>query len=367
MKTGTARLPLHYGSAPRWLFERMVRLAREIAWIMVVEHGQQEFLRRLADPFWFQAFGCALGFDWHSSGLTTTTCGALKEALAQVGRELGLFAAGGKGKTSLKTPQEIEAFSAQLEVAPQQLIYASKMAAKVDNAALQDGYQLYHHVMVFDRQGHWAVIQQGMNTNSRYARRYHWLGESLEDFCCDPHAAICCDRRQRTLNMVAHDSVQARQGSTHLATLPPEKVIRELDHLVELDLPRRHKVLLRDISPKHITRILKKTYAEQPHNFEALLGIRGVGPATIRALALLSELMYGARPSFRDPARFSFALGGKDGIPYPVNRRNYDLTIHLLEDAIARARIGNRDRIEALRRLAAWSRGGEKRELAGSD
>ncbi|MCD6520343.1 MAG: DUF763 domain-containing protein [Anaerolineae bacterium] len=352
MKTGTANLPLHYGAAPRWLFERMVRLAREIAIIMVEEYGTQGFLQRLADPFWFQAFGCVLGFDWHSSGLTTTTCGALKEGLRPVARELGLFVAGGKGKTSRRTPQEIEAFAPFLQISPEPLVYASKMAAKVDNTAVQDGYQLYHHVLVFDRDGHWAVIQQGMNPLNRYARRYHWLGDTLEDFCCEPHSAVCCDIRQPTLNMVALESDQARQATTEVAKLPPEKVLQEVEHLRELELPARHAVQLQDISTRYLKRVLLQTYERQPENFETLLGLRGVGPATIRALSLVAELMYGAEPSFRDPARFSFAHGGKDGTPYPVNRANYDRTIYLLRTAIARAKIGQRDRLEALKRLA---------------
>ena len=356
MKTGTANLPLHYGAAPRWLFKRMVRLAREIAILMVDEHGSQGFLARLADPFWFQAFGCVLGFDWHSSGLTTTTCGALKEGLRDVGDELGLYVAGGKGKTSRRTPQEIETSASKLTVSPLPLIYASKMSAKVDNAAVQDGYQLYHHIMAFDRDGHWTVVQQGMNPTNRYARRYHWLGDTVEDFCCEPHSAICCDARQRTLNMVALESGDSRVATAEVSRLKPGKLIREIEHLHDLNLPKRHEVRLQDISVNYLNRILIKTYERQSEDFERLLGIQGVGPATIRALTLVAELMYSTEPSFRDPARFSFAHGGKDGIPYPVNRVNYDRTIHVLRTAVRQAKLGETERMDALRRLSVFEK-----------
>jgi len=212
MRTGVADLPLHYGKAPPWLFKRMSRLARAVAVVTVEEFGTAELLRRLSDPFWFQAFGCVLGFDWHSSGLTTTACGALKEGLRGLERDLGLVVAGGKGATSRKTPQEIEAWGEHLAADPADLVFASRMSAKVDSAALQDGYQIYHHTFVFDNQGRWCVVQQGMNTETRYARRYHWLGEGVSDFVCEPHAAICCDNQSTVLNMVAQESDTARRA-----------------------------------------------------------------------------------------------------------------------------------------------------------
>lgn len=356
MKTGTANLPLHSGAAPRWLFQRMVRLAREIALCMVDEYGTRGFLQRLADPFWFQAFGCVLGFDWHSSGLTTTTCGAVKVALGDVGDELGLYAAGGKGNTSRRTPQEIEALAPKLLFSPATLVYASKMSAKVDNTAVQDGYQLYHHAMFFDRNGHWAVVQQGMNDANHYARRYHWLGETVTDYCCEPHNAVCCDARQLSLNLVARESDQARTATAEVARLKPEQVTHEIELARSLQLPARHEVQLRDINVKRLQRILVKTYDQQVPDFEQLLGMYGVGPATIRALSLVAELLYGAEPSFRDPARFSFAHGGKDGVPFPVNRVVYEQTIHTLRTATARARVGESDRKDALRRLVVWEK-----------
>lgn len=355
MRTGTANLPLHYGRAPRWLFDRMKRLAGEMATVIVEEHGTEELLRRLSDPFWFQSFGCVLGFDWHSSGLTTTACGALKEGLSGRQEELGLFVAGGKGATSRRTPQEIESVGASLNSDPAELIYASRMAAKVDSAGLQDGYQVYHHTFVFDREGTWCVVQQGMNTATRYARRYHWLSKGVQDFTCEPHAAICCDQEGDVLNMVARESEEARRASTAMSQEPPDWLVAELDKLQHLELPPHHEVRLSEVHPDRLRTIFLKTYEGQPKDFEALLGMPGVGPKTIRALSLIAELVYGATPSFRDPVRYSFAHGGKDGHPYPVDRGGYDRSIATLEQALRRSRVGDREKLAALRRLASWA------------
>lgn len=355
-RTGIATLPLHYGKAPRWLFERMRLLAREIAAAIVTEFGQQELLKKLSDPYWFQAFGCILGFDWHSSGLTTTVTGALKEGIKGLENEIGIFVAGGKGNTSRKTPSEIQNAGDKIDVDPAKLVYASKMSAKVDNTALQDGYQLYHHVFIFTRTGSWSVIQQGMKEEDKTARRYHWLGEAVKDFVEEPHAAICCNAKGETLNMVAHESAGARNVTTHLAQEKPEAVIAELKKIQNLILPFHHHVDPRDIHPDRLNKILLKTYEVQPKNFEHLLSIEGVGPKTIRALSLLSELVYGEAPSYRDPVRFSFAHGGKDGYPYPVDRKTYDKTIEVMKKAIESARVGNRDKIDAVKRLVTHFR-----------
>ena len=351
-RTGIANVPLHYGKAPPWLFQRMVKLAREITLFIVVEFGPEEMLRRMSDPCWFQAFGCVLGFDWHSSGVTTTACGALKEGLKGLEPDLGLFVAGGKGSTSRRTPAEIEAFGDAISVDPSPLIYASRMAAKVDNAALQDGYQLYHHVFLFTKGGCWAVVQQGMNEVNGYARRYHWLGESVADFVCEPHAAICSQGRGEVLNLVANESNAARSTITSIATeQPTEEVLKDIERLKTLDLPRRHYISVRDIHPDRLSKSLVVIYERQPKGFEELLSIEGIGPKTVRALSLISELVYGAPPSFRDPARYSFAHGGKDGYPFPVDRQTYDQSIQLLAQAVQKARIDNSEKREALRRL----------------
>lgn len=353
MRTGIAQLPLHYGKAPRWLFQRMVQLARQVAIIIVQDMGPEEMLHRMADPFWFQAFGCVLGFDWHSSGVTTTVCGALKEGIKGLEEELGLFVAGGKGKTSRQTPNQIAAWGDAISLDPAPLVYASRMSAKVDNSAIQDGYQLYHHVFLFTPGGSWAVVQQGMNESTRYARRYHWLGEGVKDFVCEPHAAICCDSRGEPLNLVATESTDARATIAQIASEEkPEKLLLDLKRLKSLSLPTRHHITLDDINPDRLDKIFLSTYENKPANFEELLGMKGVGPKTLRALSLISEIVYGVPASFRDPARFSFAHGGKDGHPYPIDRETYDKSIELLRKAIRQSRIENSGKLEAEKRLA---------------
>ena len=356
MRTGIANLPLHGGRAPRWLFERMTRLAREIVGHLVEAQGPEEVLRRLSDPFWFQAFGCVLGFDWHSSGVTTTACGAIKEGIKGLESELGLFAAGGKGAASRRTPQQIEAVGERTGLDPEPLIHASRMSAKVDNTALQDGYQLYHHSFFFTRSGRWCVVQQGMNDATGMARRYHWLGERVDRFVVEPHAAICCDRRQQTLNLVDRDSEAARDAITEIARTPDTEVQRLLADLPRLDLPRRHPLRSAcDIRPSQLHKVLTQTYERAPEDFETLLGTPGLGPKSLRALALVAELVYGTRTSTRDPAVFAFAHGGKDGTPYPVARERYDRTIETFREALRQARLGRRDRLEALQRLGQWA------------
>jgi len=351
-RTGIANLPLHYGKVPPWLFDRMVKLAREITVAIVAEFGPQEMLRRLSHPYWFQAFGCILGYDWHSSGVTTTLCGALKEGMRGLERELGLFVAGGKGRTSRQTPSEIERWGNLLSLNPTPLVYASRMSAKVDSSAVQDGYQLYHHAFLFTASGSWAVIQQGMNEASRYARRYHWLGETVSDFVNEPHSAILSETRGQALNLVASESDPARITITDIATdQKPQDILADLKRLKTLDLPPRHQMDVRDLHPDSLSKILISTYDRQPHDFEQLLGLKGVGPKTIRALSLISELVYGVVPSYRDPARYSFAHGGKDGIPYPVDRQTYDRSIEVLAKAINKTKLGLNEKKEAFSRL----------------
>ncbi|GAF25906.1 DUF763 domain-containing protein [Neomoorella thermoacetica] len=361
MRTGTASLPLHGGHCPPWLFERMQRLGPAILEVIVQEYGPQEVLRRLSDPHWFQAFGCVLGFDWHSSGLTTTLCGALKEGLRGREKDLGLVIAGGKGRTSRQTPHEIETAVDRLALTslqPEDLVYASRMAAKVDNTALQDGYQLYHHVFIFTFDGQWAVVQQGMNETSRLARRYHWLGEGMQDFVCEPHAAVCCDARETALNMVARESEASRRVVTELGRQQPAKVVAEFSRILEKDLPNLALPWRHDVPRAgYLNKALLKVYDVQPRDFAGVLGIEGVGPKTIRALAMVAEVAYGAPASFRDPVRYSFSHGGKDGHPYPVDRQVYDRTINVLEQALAAAKIGRSEKMQALKRLSRLANG----------
>lgn len=360
MRTGLAELPLHTGRAPAWLFARMVRLARAIVCHVVEEYGPEGVLRRLSDPFWFQSFGCVLGFDWHSSGITTTACGAIKEGLKGLEHEVGVFAAGGKGARGRRTPQDITEACDTLSCDPSDFIRASRMSAKVDNAAIQDGYQIYHHAFFFTRTGQWCVIQQGMNDRDGLARRYHWLGEAVVSFVREPHTAICCDARGPTLDFVAEASEGVRQATTAIACQPFEATLAELARLPTLRLPRRHQVALRDVDSRYLRSVLVRTYEQAPQDFATLLGMNGVGPKTLRALALVAELVYGTPTSTRDPARFSFAHGGKDGTPFPVDRAAYDRTIDLLDRALQRAPVERSLKIQALKRLATWAKTTER-------
>jgi hypothetical protein len=356
MRSGLASLPLHHGKAPAWLFQRMVRLAGAMLEHIVEDYGPAEVLRRLADPHWFQAFGCVLGFDWHSSGVTTTVCGAVKQSLAERGQAIALFAAGGKGRVSRQTPREIMDACATTGADGHTLVYASRMAAKVDNAAVQDGYQLYHHAFFFTGAGEWCVVQQGMHAAQPLARRYHWLSASLQTFVDEPHAAICCDATAPTLNLVAHDNAAVRAASVRLAAERPEVTLGALGHLPLLVMPARHRLVAEhDVPAPRIRAILAETYRHAPRDFEALLGVQGVGARTLRALALASELIHGTPLSTRDPARFAFAHGGKDGTPFPVDRATYDRTIAIFERGLSRLHIERSEKVRAFRRLAAFA------------
>ncbi|MGC8777676.1 MAG: DUF763 domain-containing protein [Candidatus Caldatribacteriaceae bacterium] len=337
MRRGFAELPLHGGQCPPWLFARMKRLGGEIIEAIVSLFGPEEVLRRISDPVFFQSLGCLLGFDWHSSGLTTTLCGALKEGIR--GREdaLGLYICGGKGGVSRKTPTEILLHAERRGFSfAEVLVHHSKLSAKVDNTALQDGYTLYHHVFFFTASGSWSVVQQGMNPETRLARRYHWLGERVEDFVCEPHAGICGVRREpEVLNLVA-----CRAGIMELVEDAPTVVVREISRVKNLSLPRRHGILPEDFDVKRIEKTLWRVKEKEPGDFAALLSVSGVGPKTLRALAFTAEIVLGVPPSFQDPVSFSFAHGGKDGVPFPVDRVTYDATIDFLGKMVSHARVG---------------------------
>ncbi len=354
MRTGTADLPLHGGRAPRWLFERMTLLAREMALAILADEGVSGLMRRLADPVWFQAFGCVLGFDWHSSGLTTTACGALKEGLRGLSGETGLFVAGGKGRTSRKTPQEIESACWVTGQDPEPLTRASQLSAKVDSAAVQDGFQVYHHSFFFSADGSWAVVQQGMNETTGMARRYHWLPP--ERFDSDPHAAVAGTSAQQVLNLVASESEANRQLSVTLARETPINLLSGLTQMRSVAMPRHHEVRLSDLHPERLAKVLLSTYERQPEDYTALLAVPGVGAKALRALALVAELTYGEPASVRDPVSYSFAHGGKDGTPYPVDRSTYDATIESLRRSVNEARAGHSEKSAALKRLAGVER-----------
>lgn len=363
-RSGVANLPLHGGRAPRWLFQRMVKLAGAVTEAIIYEYGPEEFLTRVSDPYWFQAFSCVLGFDWHSSGTTTTTCGALKTAINP--EEHGILIAGGKGRASRRTPQEIqgagELFSlstAKLE----DLVYASKISAKIDNSCIQDGYQLYHHVFFLTERGDWSVVQQGMNESTQYARRYHWLSDSVETYINEPHNGICCDLKEaKTLDMTADQSFHSRQTSLDLILDNPEHLKKYFQKKVDvgaeqasldafcpqLTLPSHHPVLNTDLSPKEFE-ILHNAWELQPESYEELISLQGMGPKKIRALALISDLVYGDKPSWEDPVKYSFTHGGKDGFPYPVNREVYDHSIETLQESLQQARLEKKTDIRLLK------------------
>ena len=365
MRRQIAHLPLHGGRAPSWLFKRMHRLAGSIVQLIVEDQGPAEMLNRLADPFWFQAFGCVLGFDWHSSGLTTVTCGAIGEAYRRMGNDLGIHVAGGKGGVSRKTPEQIARIADRQTLEGERLIHASRMSAKVDSAAVQDGYQIYTHHFFFSDENQWCVVQQGMNDTNGYARRYHWLGSTVEDFVSEPHNAVASPPADEPnlLNMVAHQARPSRERSTELTRIQPDRLLREVSAGPSLFMPAHHPVQADDINPVRLRRILDVIHERQPADFATLLGMAGVGPKTIRSLALIAELIYGTpacrddvprRWSPADPPTFTYAHGGKDGHPFPVDRTTYDRSIALLESAVRRSRLDPAGRDQALFRLTRW-------------
>jgi hypothetical protein len=361
-RTGIVNLPLHSGKAPRWLFERMVNLAEKTSNILIYEFGQKEFLNRMSNPFWFQAFSCVLGFDWHSSGTTTTTCGALKIALNRT--NLGIRVTGGKGKASRKSVGEIENFSNDFSLSTkkiEEMKYSSKMSAKVDNVCVQDGYQLYHHCFFFTERGDWIVVQQGMNEN--YARRYHWLSSNIKTFIEEPHAAICCDKiENKVLDMTSKESRETRKTSVDLVNDNPihlkkyflpnnQSMLTDFFYKIEsFSMPKHHPIFNIDIGKNGID-ILQKVYEIQPKNYEELVALNGMGAKKIRALALISNLIFGTKISWKDPVKYTFTHGGKDGFPYPVDRETYDHSIQILEDCINQAKINKKEKITALKRL----------------
>lgn len=363
MRTGVATVPLDYGHCPPWLFERMKRLGRGIAMAVVEEFGPEEFLRRLADPVWFQSLGCVMGFDWNSSGLTVVTLGALKEGLFDIQDELGVYVCGGK-KTSRETPREIEAYgiSRQFSFAPK-LIYASKMAAKTDSALIQDNYQIYQHNFLFTKSGSWAVVQQGMNTQNQTARRYHWLSSKMKDFVEEPHSGIASQVKAKPLNLTAHESEQNREISLKQVLEEPKSFLSNLamvqrhpKQMTFMELANKefhwHKVIDEKFDLKRLQKVIFFAKDQNPQNFENLLSLKNIGPRTIRALSLVSEVIYGAKPSYHDPARYSFSVGGKDGTPFPVDRKVYDQTLAIMERGIKKSIIGLGEKEKALQRLS---------------
>jgi hypothetical protein len=369
-RSGSADLPLHTGRVPAWLGQRMSRLGAVIAEAIVHHYGREEFLRRLAHPFWFQSFGAVMGMDWHSSGITTSVVGALKRGLAPLSGELGLHVCGGRGRHSRQTPLELAAIGARVGFDGEALAQASRLVAKVDSAAVQDGFDLYLHGFIVADDGQWVVVQQGMNGDARLARRYHWLSEGLKSFVEAPHAAIEGENQGNIVNLTDRRAEASRLRQLDLLRdLGPDGVAREaaaiegktqppstqplLPHLV---MPAHHDVRPKDVMLRRLHGALAAAADSGPKDFADLLLVPGVGARTVRSLAMVAEVVHGAPCRFADPARFSLAHGGKDRHPYPVPLAVYDKTIDVLKSAVTRARLGDDDRLEALRRLDAQAR-----------
>ena len=363
-KASVANLPLHYGKAPRWLTSRMTKLAHEMTTIIINEYGQSEFLLRISDTHWFQALGCVLGYDWHSSGVTTVLTGVLKNAIKPDMH--GLAVCGGKGKASRNAPKEIAEMGENFGFSAARidsLQHASRISAKVDNALIQAGYPLYHHAFFLAENGDWAVVQQGMSVQDRTARRYHWLSDNLTNYIEEPHNAIVGDSiRPKTLDMTAKQSDQCRKTSVGIAKERPNKVVKMLESirpthqksLQEWIPAAKWKTYAIDVlsMPRNVNwNTLKRIYEFQPQNYEELLDIKGVGSSTIRGLALISEIIYGNAPSWKDPVKYSFAYGGKNGVPYSVDRKAMDESIEILKHMVESAKIGDKEKMQALRRL----------------
>lgn len=384
MKRGIATFTLDTGKCPPWLFERMVKLGRSMTEVLIEEYGPDEYIKRIADPVWFQSLGTVLAFDWNASGLTTILTAALKEAIRGREKELGIFIAGGKGATSRKTPDQIQEWGRVLslpEKTTKDLVYSSKMSAKVDSSLIQDDYTLYHHAFFFSKNGAWTVVQQGMNTANSTARRYHWHSDNPADieFTHEPHKGIASQAfKKSVLNLVADKSTKNKDLSLELVGAGYNTLMKDIELLrrhsgavsrmlavkdsgqqemvfAEFDRKefKHHGVELEDFTKsKYLEKILQKVTYETPQDFENLLAIKGVGGKTIRALSLVSEIIYGAEPSYQDPARYSFAHGGKDATPYPVDKTTYDQTITVLQAAVKRSKISPIEKDKALRRTA---------------
>ena len=354
MKRAVTTLPLHHGRAPRWLFDKMTRLSAAIVSLILIEFGPRELLRRLADPIWFQAFGCVVGFDWHSSGLTTTLCGAIKDGLKSNAADLPIAVCGGKAARSRRTPEELTAYGDNWGIDASRFVSLSRLVAKIDNSLVQDGYNIYHHTFILTKEGDWAVIQQGMNEEARTARRYQWFSRENLDMLCEPHTGVTCDEQKDVLNLVARESAPVQVAAVNFVKENPDWMARTWQEIA-LAMPERHYIAATDVDARRLNRVFRTMHESQPDTFDDLIRIKGVGARTVAALSLVSELVYNAPPSFKDPARFSFAHGGKDGHPFPVQRKTYEESIGFLQTCLDKARLADRDKIDAFRRLSSFA------------
>ncbi|HWI90190.1 MAG TPA: DUF763 domain-containing protein [Flavisolibacter sp.] len=347
-RSGSADLPLHNGYVPQWLYERMGKLGFAITEAILEEYGKKEFLSRMSDPFWFQSFGAVMGMDWHSSGITTSVMGALKRTINPHSKELGIYIAGGKGKFSKDTPKELILVGEQTGLNGNDLVRFSKLSAKVDNTAVQDGFQLYIHNFIVSNEGDWTVVQQGMREGDAMARRYHWHSQHVKSFVEEPHTGICGQNQGQILNLTASEANTTREKILDITHEKPELMMQEIQHLI---MPGHHDVRSEDVNLKRLGTVLWLAHDSQPKDFEELLLLEGVGPRTVQSLALVSEVIHGTPSRFKDPARFSFAHGGKDGHPFPVPTKTYDEVISTLQKAVQRAKIRQTDKAEAIKKI----------------
>jgi hypothetical protein len=357
-RSGTADLPLHGGRVPAWLAERMTRLGTGIAESVLYHYGPSAFLTRLSDPYWFQALGAVMGMDWHSSGITTSVMGALKRGLNPRAAELGLVICGGRGRHSRRTPDELRDVAERTGLDGSALVRASRLTARVDNNAIADGFQIYLHTFVVTASGEWAVVQQGMNERARLARRYHWHSATVRDFTCEPHTAIVGEPAGLIQNLVDRSAGPAQAAMLEIVRESPAKVVAEARHLT---MPVRHDVRAADVDLKRLGAVLATAYSRELRDFASLLLVENLGPRTLQSLALVAEVVHGTPTRFADPARFSFAHGGKDGHPFPVPLKTYDETMGILRRSLEAAKLGNADKIDGLKRLDGFVRAIERR------
>ena len=357
-RSGFADLPLHGGHVPAWLAERMTKLGTGIAESILYHYGPSEFLTRLSDPFWFQALGCVMGMDWHSSGITTSVLGALKRGLNPRAAELGIHICGGRGRHSRNTPDELRVVAEQRGLDGESLIRASRLAARVDNNAIADGFQIYQHTFIVTAAGEWAVVQQGMQPERGLARRYHWHSANVRDFTCEPHTAVVGEHQGDIMNLVDQHAGAAQDALLAIVREHPDATLGEARHLT---VPRHHDVRAENVDLRRLGAVLAVAYEREFRDFASLLLLENLGPRTLQSLALIAEVVHGTPTRFSDPARFSFALGGKDGHPFPVPLKTYDESIGVLRRSLDRAKVGDTDKIEGFARLDRFVRAVERR------
>jgi hypothetical protein len=357
-RSGVADLPLHGGRVPQWLAERMTKLGTAIAESIVTRYGRSELLTRLSDPFWFQAFGSVMGMDWHSSGITTSVLGALKRGLHARSDELGVYICGGRGRHSRNTPSELRAISARRGFDGEALVRTSRLTARIDNNAIADGFQIYLHTFILTADGEWAIVQQGMNENTALARRYHWHSATVRDFTADPHAGIVGEHQGEIMNLVDGNARPAQLALLDIVQQKPVNTIQEAHRLV---VPTRHDVRASDLDLKRLGAVLAVAYERDFHDFAQLLLLEKLGPRTLQTLAMIAEVVHGTPTRFMDPARFSFALGGKDRQPFPVPLKTYDESLSVLSSALDAAKLGDSDKIAGFERLHKFVKAIEER------